>query len=49
VLDAGAQLLAAGNIGCLTQIQTHLEALGQPLPVMHTIQVLDLAYTFGER
>lgn len=48
VLATGAQMLATGNIGCLTQIQTHLEALGQPLPVLHTVQVLDLAYTFGE-
>lgn len=47
VLDTGAQMLATGNIGCMTQIQNHLAALGQPLPVMHTIQVLDLAYTFG--
>lgn len=47
VLDSGAQMLATGNIGCLTQIQNHLEALGQLLPVMHTVQVLDLAYTFG--
>ncbi len=49
VLATGAQMLATGNIGCLTQIQTYLEALGQPLPALHTVQVLDLAYTFGER
>lgn len=48
VLESGAQVLASGNIGCLTQIQNHLEALGSPLTVMHTIQLLDLAYTFGE-
>jgi glycolate oxidase iron-sulfur subunit len=40
----GAQLIAAGNIGCLTQIVTHLQELGEPIPVMHTIEVLDQAY-----
>ncbi len=35
----GAELIAAGNIGCLTQIRQHLE-----LPVRHTIQILDRAY-----
>ena len=40
----GAQLIAAGNIGCLTQIVTHLHELGKPIPVMHTIEVLDQAY-----
>jgi glycolate oxidase iron-sulfur subunit len=42
--STGAQLIAAGNIGCLTQIVTHLNELGQPIPVMHTIEVLDQAY-----
>jgi glycolate oxidase iron-sulfur subunit len=36
----GADLVAAGNVGCMTQIRQHLE-----LPVLHTIQVLDRAYT----
>ena len=35
----GADVVAAGNIGCLTQIGQHLE-----LPVRHTIQILDRAY-----
>ena len=33
---AGADVVAAGNIGCLTQIRQYLE-----LPVRHTIQILD--------
>lgn len=49
VLGTAAQALATGNIGCLTQLQAHLAALGQPLPLYHTVQVLDLAYTFGAR
>lgn len=45
VLATGAQMLATGNIGCLTQIAAHLERLGQPLPMMHTVEILDRAYT----
>jgi glycolate oxidase iron-sulfur subunit len=44
LLDTGAQAIATGNIGCLTQITTHLAALGRPLPVLHTFGVLDAAY-----
>jgi glycolate oxidase iron-sulfur subunit len=33
-----------GNIGCMVQIQQHLTAAGQPLPVYHTMQLLALAY-----
>lgn len=44
ILATGAELVVTGNIGCMTQIQTHLKALGQPLPVWHTIEILDRAY-----
>ncbi|UGS34478.1 (Fe-S)-binding protein [Capillimicrobium parvum] len=44
LLDTGADLIATANIGCLTQITTHLRALGHDLPVLHTVQVLDRAY-----
>jgi glycolate oxidase iron-sulfur subunit len=44
VLATGAEAIASGNIGCLTQLQTHLRALGQPLPVWHTVEVLERAY-----
>lgn len=44
ILSTGADLIATGNIGCLVQILTHLRQLGKPLPIFHTIQVLDLAY-----
>ncbi len=40
-----ADLLVTGNIGCMTQISNHLGRLGKPLPVLHTIQLLDQAYT----
>jgi glycolate oxidase iron-sulfur subunit len=44
LIDTGAQLIVAGNIGCLTQIVTHLERLDRSIPVMHTIELLDRAY-----
>ncbi|MDH3675612.1 MAG: glycolate oxidase subunit GlcF [Anaerolineae bacterium] len=44
ILQTGAEAVASGNIGCLTQIQTHLARNGQPLPLFHTVNLLDLAY-----
>jgi glycolate oxidase iron-sulfur subunit len=44
VLRTGAQVVVAGNIGCMVQIQTHLRRLNNPLPVLHTLEVLDRAY-----
>ena len=44
LLATGADAVATGNIGCLTQIQASLDALGRDLPIMHTVQVLDRAY-----
>lgn len=34
--------VASGNIGCLTQIEKHLD-----VPVYHTVELLDLAYSAG--
>lgn len=48
ILATGAQAVATGNIGCMMQIRTHLQALGRPLPIWHTVEVLDRAYR-GER
>ena len=36
--------VALGNIGCMTQIQKHLESYESPPPVLHTVQLLSLAY-----
>ncbi len=47
LLDTGAELIATGNIGCLTQVQTHLRGLGHDIPVLHTVQVLDRAHARG--
>jgi glycolate oxidase iron-sulfur subunit len=45
LLATGPALVASGNIGCITQVQTHLRAQGSDIPVLHTLQVLDRAYS----
>lgn len=44
ILATGAQAVATGNIGCFTQIQSHLHKLGVEIPMYHTLEILDLAY-----
>ena len=38
---AGPEAVATGNIGCMTQIATHLQDTDSPIPVWHTMQVLN--------
>jgi glycolate oxidase iron-sulfur subunit len=44
ILATGAAAVVSGNIGCMTQIETHLDRQGAGLPVYHTVQVLDMGY-----
>ncbi len=44
VRDSGADLVATGNIGCLAQLDTHLEKLGCDIPVRHTAELLAAAH-----
>jgi glycolate oxidase iron-sulfur subunit len=44
ILSTGAAAVITGNIGCMNQIRTHLELLNNPLPLWHTVEVLDWAY-----
>ncbi len=44
ILSTGCEAIVAGNIGCIVQISAHLKQVGQPLPIYHTIEVLDRAY-----
>lgn len=44
IMDSGADILVSGNIGCITQIQTHLAQRGHEIEVMHTIELLDRGY-----
>ncbi len=43
IAATGADAVATGNIGCMAQIQSHLAKLGRPLPVYHTMELLDMA------
>jgi glycolate oxidase iron-sulfur subunit len=43
-LGGGEGVVASGNIGCLTQLRVHLEKIGSPVRVRHTMQVLRDAY-----
>jgi glycolate oxidase iron-sulfur subunit len=44
LLATGAEILATGNIGCITQIDAHLRRLGRPLPILHSVEILARAY-----
>lgn len=43
-----ADAIATGNIGCITQLQTHLAESAQSIPVYHTMELLGLAYQDNE-
>lgn len=40
LLEGEPDVIATGNIGCLTQIESHLRRLGSGVPVRHTIEIL---------
>ena len=44
VLETGASAVVTGNIGCLVQIEKHLQGFSNRVAVLHTVQVLDRAY-----
>jgi glycolate oxidase iron-sulfur subunit len=44
VAASGAETVVSGNIGCLTQLRSHLAKLGSKVEVRHTMQVLRDAY-----
>ncbi len=44
IIASGATLATTANIGCLTQVQAALGASGQTLPVVHVVELLDMAY-----
>jgi glycolate oxidase iron-sulfur subunit len=43
IASTGADVVAAGNIGCLVQIAQGADSLGVARPVLHTVQLLDWA------
>jgi len=44
IVRTGAEVVAAGNIGCLVQLRNHLLAAGSAIKSYHTIELLDMAY-----
>jgi glycolate dehydrogenase iron-sulfur subunit len=48
VIATGADVVATGNIGCLTQLRTHLKRLGSSIHVRHTMQIVRDAYEVGK-
>jgi glycolate oxidase iron-sulfur subunit len=42
--ETGAQVVVAGNPGCLLQIAAGLRERGMPMRAAHTIEILDWAY-----
>lgn len=44
VVATRAEVVASGNIGCLTQLKAHLAKQNSPIKVRHTMQVLRDAY-----
>ena len=45
IRSTGAQAVVTGNIGCMTQINSHLRRLGTRLPIYHTVELLEKAYS----
>ena len=45
VIATGAEIVATGNIGCLTQMRAHLAKLDSKVRVQHTMQILRNAYS----
>jgi glycolate oxidase iron-sulfur subunit len=47
ILDTGAEAVVTGNIGCMVQMQNHLNKIGQNMPVYHVFELLDMG-TIGK-
>jgi glycolate oxidase iron-sulfur subunit len=45
ILETGCEVVVTGNIGCMIQLRRQLQRCGSRLPVYHTLQLLDLAYS----
>ncbi len=46
VVETGANGLVTSNIGCITQIESHLRFINSPIPVMHVMEMLDNSYEY---
>ncbi len=41
LMATNPDVIATGNIGCLTQIEFHSQGTDKPVPIVHTVQLLD--------
>jgi len=44
VIETGASVLVTTNIGCITQIESHLRVMNNKMPVMHVMEMFDNSY-----
>lgn len=44
LIASGAEMVASGNGGCLTQLRSHLRKRAHEIPVRHTVEILAAAY-----
>ena len=44
IIESRADIVATGNIGCLTQLKLHLAKQAADIPIRHTMQILRDAY-----
>ena len=42
--DTGADMIASGNIGCLSQLKNHMEKIDCKIPILHTVEIMAAAY-----
>jgi glycolate oxidase iron-sulfur subunit len=49
IIATGADIVAMGNIGCMTQLKVHLQKQNSSIQVKHTLQVLRDAYNESEQ
>jgi glycolate oxidase iron-sulfur subunit len=45
IIATGAQVVAMGNIGCQLQVERGLRSLNSDIEVVHTVELLDRAYS----
>jgi glycolate oxidase iron-sulfur subunit len=42
--ETGADMIASGNIGCLSQLKYHMEKIDCRIPILHTVEIMAAAY-----
>ena len=47
ILAADGEIVVTGNPGCLLQIRAGIRKYNKKIPILHTIELLDMAYRNG--